>query len=143
MIDSPRRNRSLVGRAAVLAAALLLGTACETDDRTDPSISADVERNSGGALEAITVKGKGFSANGPVLMTALMTATSGNAGPYTEEEIQADGSGEITFERRPMACPQPADYKQGSWVRVIARDTNTGKSSAVTLNPGGEPDCRA
>ena len=93
-------------------------------------------------MEKLTVEGKGFTANGTVLVSAVMAATGGNARPYVEEEVQADGEGKIRWERQPVPCPQPADYERGSWVSVVARDMTSGISGSELLEPGGEPDCR-
>ncbi|MDQ3640377.1 MAG: hypothetical protein M3450_02615 [Actinomycetota bacterium] len=90
----------------------------------------------------MTLKGKGFTPNGQVLVTAVMAASGGNASPYVEQEVRADASGEIRWEGRPVPCPQPADYERGSWVRVIARDMTSGISGSELLEPGNEPDCR-
>lgn len=38
-------------------------------------------------MEAVTLKGKGFTPNGPVLVTPVMAATGGNARPYVEQEV--------------------------------------------------------
>lgn len=145
MIVSTSRQTSRVARGLSLlgVAALLLLTGCsDSSSERDPSISAEEERSSAGVLEALTVEGDGFTPNGTVLVTMLMAGSGGNASPYVEEEIQADGEGKIQFERRPPTCPQPADYERGSWVSVIARDMTSGISGSATLDPGQEPDCR-
>lgn len=125
-------------------ALLVLAVGCSTQSSSpgDPSISAKEDRGSGGRLDGLTVEGKGFTSNGTVLVTLLMAATGGNASPYVEEEVQADGEGEFRFERQPVPCPQPADYQSGSWVSVIARDMTSGISGSDRLGPGQEPDCR-
>ncbi|HEV2761000.1 MAG TPA: hypothetical protein VGV86_15680 [Acidimicrobiales bacterium] len=92
-------------------------------------------------MEAVTLKGKGFTPNGQVLVTAVMAASGGNARPYVEQEVRADEKGEIRWEGRPVPCPEPADYERGSWVSVIARDMTSGISGSEQLNPGKEPDC--
>ena len=141
------RTRS-VSRSGVLRLSaillLLLAVSCQSGDSSpgDPSISAKEDRGAGGTLEGLTVEGKGFTPNGPVLVTAVMAATGGNASPYVEEEVRADNNGEIRYERRPVACPQPADYERGSWVSVIARDMTSGISGSEQLQPGEQPDCR-
>ena len=146
MIDSTERHGSRLTRALGGAgiAVLLLGGACASDSSVNynPRISADADRTSGGALEKLTVKGKHFSPNGTVLVTVAMAATGGNAGPYVEEQVQADGDGKILYERQPMKCPEPKDYERGSFTLVIARDMATGISGSVPLDPGGEPDCK-
>ncbi len=123
---------------------LLLAASCSSDSASpgDPSISADAERGSNGVLEKLTVEGKGFTPNGTVLVTAVMAATGGNARPYVEEQVQADGEGKLRYERSPMPCPQPVDYERGSWVSVVARDMTSGISGSELLEPGQEPDCR-
>ena len=144
MIDPTRGHGSRVARVLRLAgvALLLLAAACSNTADRDPHISADDERGSSGMLEALTVEGKDFTPNGPVLVTVVMAATGGNASPYIEETIQADASGEIRYEKRPVPCPQPADYQRGSFINVIARDMTSGISGSDTLEPGQEPDCR-
>lgn len=102
----------------------------------------DDERSSAGSLEGLKVEGEGFTPNGTVLVTFLMAATGGNASPYVEEQVSADGDGKISFERRPLNCPQPADYESGRWTSVIARDSSSGISGSANLDPGREPDCR-
>lgn len=135
------RSKVLRVSGAVL---LLLAVGCSSDSSSlgDPSISAEETRGAGGKMEGLTVEGKGFTPNGPVLITALMAASGGNASPYVEEQVQADGAGKIRYERRPVPCPQPADYERGSWVSVIARDMTSGISGSDQLDPGQEPDCR-
>lgn len=145
MIVSTGRQTSRVARGLSLlgVTALLLLTGCsDSSSERDPSISAKEERSSAGVLEALTVEGDGFTPNGTVLVTMLMAGSGGNASPYVEEETQADAEGKIQFERRPPACPQPADYERGSWVSVTARDMTSGISGSETLDPGEEPDCR-
>jgi hypothetical protein len=145
MSDSTTRSRGRSRAFRLSATALLvLAVGCSTGTSTpgDPSINAKDERGSGGRLEGLTVEGKGFTSNGTVLVTLLMSAAGGNASPYIEEEVQADGNGEIRYERQPVPCPQPADYERGSWVSVIARDMTSGISGSDSLEPGQEPDCR-
>ncbi len=146
MIDSRSRRGSAITRMlwlpAVVFSLVAVGCSDSTTANGDPTISADVDRGAGGQIEGITVEGKRFSSNGPVLVTMLMSATGGNTNPYVEETIQADAEGKIRFEKRPPTCPQPVDYERGSWVSVIARDMNSGISSSEVLSPGGEPDCR-
>ena len=124
-------------------ALLLLTTAAACSDReVDFAIDVEQERSEGGALQGLVVDGSGFTPNGTVLVTLVMSTTGGNARPYVEEEIQADGNGEFRFERRPPACPQPVDYERGSWTLVVARDMTEGISGSEQLTPGVEPDCR-
>ena len=145
MIDPTRRQGSPVARVLRLCGItlFLLAAACgETSSDRDPSISADEERSEQGSLQALIVEGKHFTPNSPVLVTVVMAATGGTASPYVEETIQADGEGKIMYERRPVPCPQPADYERGSWINVIARDMTSGISGSDLLEPGREPDCR-
>ena len=146
MSGSTTRSRSLTRVLGLLATVVLMVTvSCSSQDTgtDDPSVSADVERSSSGKMEAVTLKGKGFTPNGSVLVTAVMAASGGNASPYVEQEVRADGKGEIRWEARPVPCPQPADYARGSWVSVIARDMTSGISGSDLLEPGNEPDCRS
>lgn len=146
MIESTIRRRSRLSTAVLSSgiALLLLAAGCSQSvtGAGDPSISVDDERSSTGSLEALKVEGKGFTPNGTVLVTFLMAATGGNASPYVEEQVSADAEGMIRFERRPVTCPQPANYERGSWISVIARDSSSGISGAAYLDPGREPDCR-
>ena len=144
MNDSRRRRGARVKRVLWLPAIVfsLVAAGCSDSSTGDPTISADADRGSAGNLESLTVEGKRFTPNGPVLVTLLMAASGGNVNPYVEETIQADGEGKIQFEKRPPTCPQPVDYDRGSWVSVIARDVTSGISSSEVLSPGGEPDCR-
>jgi hypothetical protein len=130
----------MLGGSAV--ALLLLTAACSESDLTDPRISADEERSSAGSLEALTVKGKGFTPNGDVLVTVLMAGSGANASPYIEETVKADAEGELTYERRPLPCPSDGGYGTGVWTVVSMRDQTTGISGSDQLSPGGEPDCR-
>lgn len=144
MIDPTTRRRSrfsgaLLGSCFVL---LLLAAGCSNSNRGDPSIAVDEDRTEAGDLEGLTVTGTGFTPNGTVLVTMLMSATGGNANPYVEEQISADAEGEIRLERRPVPCPQPADYERGNWTSVTARDMTTGISGSERVKPGGVPDCR-
>jgi hypothetical protein len=134
------RARRVLGCSAV--ALLLLTAACSESEVTDPRISADEERSAAGSLEALTVKGKGFTPNGDVLVTVLMAASGANASPYIEETVQADADGELTYERRPLPCPQASGYGTGVWTLVSMRDQTTGISGSDQLSAGGEPDCR-
>ena len=145
MTVSTTRSRSQSKVLGLLATALLMVTvSCSSQDiaTSDPSISADVDRASDGKMEAVTLKGKNFTPNGQVLVTAVMAASGGNASPYVEQEVRADANGEFRWEGRPVPCPQPADYERGSWTRVIARDMTSGISGSEVLEPGKEPDCR-
>ncbi len=139
MITSTNRQSSRFSRVVrVSAIALLLVAAgCSNDVKNgDPTISAKVTRSSSGKLEALTVKGSRFTPDGPVLITTLLSG-----GPYVEQTVQADANGKVTFEGRPLKCPEPA--ATGSWVTVIGRDMTSGISGSVVLSPGGEPDCKA
>ena len=124
-------------------AMLLVATGCSSDTSAagDPSISVSDDRGSGDKLEKLTVEGDGYTSNGTVLVTVLMSAIGGNVNPYVEEEVQADGEGSFTYERQPVPCPQPVDYDRGSFISVIARDMTSGISASRSLEPGGEPDC--
>jgi hypothetical protein len=145
MIRSTRRHGSRVARALGLSSIALLlvaaGCSSDTGQQRDPSISAKEDRNSAGMLEGLTVTGKHFTPSGTVLMTVLMAASGPNASPYFEEEIQADASGNIKYEKRPVPCPQTPDYKSGSWTLVTARDMSSGISGSDSLHPGSTPDC--
>ena len=144
MSGSTARSRFQSKVLGLLAIAfLMVAVGCSSQDiaTSDPSISADVDRASSGKMEAVTLKGKGFTPNGQVLVTAVMAASGGNARPYVEQEVRADEKGEIRWEGRPVPCPKPADYERGSWVSVIARDMTSGISGSEQLNPGKEPDC--
>lgn len=123
-------------------ALLLLAAGCEDTVKDEFSITAREDRGSGGALEGLTVEGKGFTPNGTVLVTTVLSASGGNTRPYVEEQIQADGDGNFRYERRPPSCPQPVDYQRGSWTLVVARDMTSGISGSEQLDPGREPDCR-
>jgi hypothetical protein len=144
MIRSTNRQRSRVAsmlRGSAVAL-LLLTAACSESEITDPQISADEERSSAGSLEALTVKGKGFTPNGDVLVTVNMAGSGANASPYAEETTKADGEGNLLYERRPLPCPAAGGYGTGVWTVVTARDMTTGISGSDQLSPGGEPDCR-
>ena len=136
-----RRLRSKALRLAAIALLLLVAAGCEDTLETEYNITADADRGSGGALQALTVNGKGFTENGTVLITVVLTATGGDANPYIEEEIQAGADGKFKYEKRPLPCPQPANYKTGSWSLVVARDMSSGISGSDRLDPGSEPDC--
>ncbi|MGH9265039.1 MAG: hypothetical protein ACRD1D_10150 [Acidimicrobiales bacterium] len=129
-------------RLPAIALLLALGAAACSELEEDFAVDVEEERGAGGMLEGIVVDGSGFSPNGPVLITVVLSATGGNVRPYVEETIQADANGEFRFERRPLSCPQPADYESGSWTLVVARDMTEGISGSETLSPGTEPDCR-
>ena len=139
MIDSTRRHGSPVTRVLRLCgiALLLLAAGCGDTGPRDPNISADEERSSSGTLEALTVEGNDFTPNGPVLVTVVMAATGGTASPYIEETIQADAEGKIRYERRPVPCPQPADYQRGTWINVIARDMSQVSAGRIAWSPEG------
>jgi hypothetical protein len=121
---------------------LLLAVGCGDNLKDEFKVSAKEDRGSSGMLEGLTVDGKGFTANGTVLVTLLMSATGGNTGPYLEEQVQADGSGKFKYEKRPVPCPQPSDYQSGSYTLFVARDQQSGISGSAQLHPGGQPDCR-
>jgi hypothetical protein len=123
-------------------AVLLLAVGCQTSSNGDPSISAKADRSSAGVLEGLKVQGKRFTPNGQVLVTALMAASGPIATPYVEETVQADANGKLTYERKPLNCPQ-GDYGHGSWITVTARDMTSGISGSATLDPGNQPDCTA
>ena len=129
-------------RLSGIALLLTLGVAACSDDPGDFAIDVEQERGAGGVLEGLVVEGSGFSPNGTVLITMVLSATGGTANPYTEEQIMADANGEFRFERRPPTCPQPPDYQRGSFTLVVARDMTEGISGSETLTPGAEPDCR-
>jgi hypothetical protein len=146
MIDSTKRRGSrftrVLGTSGI--ALLLLAAGCSSDVQNgNPQISAKETRSSAGALEALTVTGKRFTPNGMVHITVLLAGGATDASPYHEEDIQADADGKIRYEKRPVPCPQPADYGQGSWTLVTARDTSSGISGSRVLSPGGVPDCKA
>jgi hypothetical protein len=144
MIDSKVRHGSGLARALGGAgiAFLLFASACSSDSNDfNPRVTADADRSSSGALEKLTVKGKHFTPNGKVLVTVAMAATGGNASPYLEETVDADGEGHILYERQPVKCPEPKDYQRGSFISVITRDMTTGISGSTPLDPGDAPDC--
>ncbi len=120
---------------------LLVAAACGEYVR-DFHITVDEERGANGVLEAVVVNGEGFTANGEVLITYVLTATGGNTRPYVEQQVMADGNGDFRHEARPVPCPQPADYQSGSFTLIVARDVQSGISGAAQLEPGAEPDCR-
>jgi hypothetical protein len=122
-------------------AALVLAAGCSSSSPGDPSISAKADRSSGGSLQGLKVQGQGFTPNGFVLVTALLAGSGPDVSPYVEETVQADADGKFTYERKPLHCPQPADYGKGSWTSVVARDASSGISGSATLDPGREPDC--
>jgi hypothetical protein len=129
-------------RLSGIALLLALTAAACSDGPGDFAIDVEEERGDNGALQGLVVDGSGFTPNGTVLITLVMSATGGNVNPYVEEQIQADGSGSFRFERRPPSCPQPVDYERGSWTLVVARDMTEGISGSEQLSPGAEPDCR-
>jgi len=145
MFGSTRRHGSRLTRALYVPGMALLLTAAGCSDSTntagDPQISADADRTDGGKLETLTVKGKRYTPNGQVLVTVAAAATGGNANPYVEETVQADGSGKFEWKKQPVPCPQPVDYERASYIRVIARDMTGGISSSRVLDPGGQADC--
>lgn len=147
MFHSTTSVRPRPARMVLLAtsAALVLAVGCSSSATvpTNPSISVSQDRSKDGSLQGLTVTGDGFSPNGTVLVTTLMAASGPDTSPYVEETIQADGSGKIKWEKKPVPCPQAGDYGKGSWTSVVARDANSGISAAETLNPGNTPDCTA
>lgn len=146
MSDSTTRRgtgftRALAGSGIAL---LLLTAACSSDVKNgDPKISTKETRSKAGALEALTVTGQHFTPSGQVHVTLLLAGGAANASPYVEEDIQADSNGKIRYEKRPVPCPSTADYGQGSFTLVTARDTASGISGSRVLTPGGTPDCKA
>ena len=92
-------------------------------------------------LEGVVIEGEGFTPNGTVMVTYVLTVTGGNTQPYVEENVQADGNGEFRLEKQPIPCPQPADYERVSWTLIVARDMTSGISVSQTLEPGQTPDC--
>ncbi len=146
MIESTKRRGTrftkVLGASGITL--LLLATGCTSDVQGgDPQISAKQERGDSGVLEALTVTGKRFTPNGMVHVTLLLAGGESNASPYVEEDIQADSDGKIRYEKRPVPCPSTADYGQGSFTLVTARDTTSGISGSRVLDPGGTPDCKA
>lgn len=138
----PARTARLTWLAVAASLVLAVGCSSQSGAERNPSISASVDRSKDGSLQGVTVTGSGFSANGPVLISALMAASGNDKSPYLEETIQADGSGKIKWEKKPIPCPQ-SDYGTGSWTRITARDTNSGISGSALLTPGGAPDCHS
>ena len=122
-------------------ALLLVATGC-SDYEKEYDISVDDSRGAGGVLEGVVVEGQGFSPNATVLVTFVLSTTGGVAPPYVAEPVQADGNGEFRLERRPLNCPQPPDYRSGSWTLITARDMTSGISGSERLETGQEPDCR-
>ena len=133
------RLTRLLGACGV---ALLLATAACSDYDKEYDITVDDTRGAGDVLEGVVVEGKGFSPSSPVLVTFVLSASGGNAQPYIEETVQSDANGEFRLEKRPLNCPQPADYRNGSWTLVVARDMNSGISGSKRLEAGEQPDCR-
>jgi hypothetical protein len=129
-------------RLSCIALLLMLGAAACGDDAGDFAVDVEEERGENGVLQGLVVDGSGFTPNGTVLVSLVLSATGGNVNPYVEEQIQADANGEFRYERRPPTCPQPADYQRGSWTLVVARDMTEGISGSEQLSPGAEPDCR-
>ena len=138
--QASRVNRAIRASAVAL---LVLAAGCSTGTQSggDPDISADADRSSSGALEALKVKGSKFTPNGEVLVTVLLVGDGPNSNQYIEEKIQADANGKINFERRPLPCPTATGYGAGSWTWVAARDTGSGISGGEPINPGKTPDC--
>jgi hypothetical protein len=136
-------SRATKALRASAIALLLLAVGCGNTSSAggDPTINADVERGASGALEALTVDGKKFTPNGEVLVTVLLVGDGPNTSQYVEETIQADGNGEIQYERRPLPCPTATGYGAGRWTLVSARDMTTGISGSEPLTPGSGPDC--
>jgi hypothetical protein len=146
MTQSTGRHGSRIMRVLGTSgvAALLLAAGCSNSSTGgDPSIHAKADRTDAGTMQALKVDGKHFTPNGPVLVTVLLSGSGANASPYVEETIQADADGKIKYEKRPVACPQPATYGSGSWTLVTARDMTSGISGSASLDPGAEPDCKS
>ena len=121
--------------------ALLLVAAGCSEYEKEYHITVDDRRGAGNMLEGVVVEGEGFSPNGTVLVTFVLTTTGGSDQPYVEENVQADGNGEFRLEKQPIPCPQPADYQSGSWTLIVARDQTSGISGSQTLEAGQTPDC--
>jgi hypothetical protein len=121
-------------------ALLLVAAGCGEYEK-EYTISVEDRRGESGMLEGVVIDGEGFSPNGTVMVTYVLSVTGGNAQPYVEENVQADGNGEFRVEKQPLPCPQPADYRSGSWTLIVARDMTSGISGSQTLEPGGQPDC--
>jgi hypothetical protein len=121
-------------------ALFLVAAGCGDYDK-EYHITVDDRRGAGNMLEGVVIEGEGFSPNGSVLVTFVLSATGGNTQPYVEETIQADANGEFRLEKQPLTCPQPADYRSGSWTLIVARDQTSGISGSQTLEPGEQPDC--
>lgn len=126
--------------AASGLAVVLVAAGCSDYDK-EYSISVDDRRGAGDTLEGVVVEGKGFSPNSNVLVTFVLSATGGNTRPYIEETVQADAEGTFRLERQPIPCPQPPDYRAGSWTLVVARDEASGISGSQAIEPGDQPDC--
>jgi hypothetical protein len=146
MIDSRirqgwRHSRALGGCAAAL---LLLTVGCKSTsagNTTNPSISLKENRSSAGVLQGVKVTGHHFTPNGAVHITALLAASGSDGEPYVEEDIKADAKGDITYDRQPLKCPEPADYGKGSWISLSARDTTSGIADTALFHAGRQPDC--
>ena len=143
MSDVTRCRRRPARLLWLSAAALVVAVGCSSQSGTtgDPRISAKEDRSSSGMLEGLTVKGHGFTPNTQVLVTTLMAASGPDTGPYVEETVQADANGKLTWTKKPVPCPQPADYGKGSYVLVTARDMTSGISGSDSIHPGNTPDC--
>lgn len=128
-------------RAAAVALLVLAAGCGQEATGGDPRISVDDDRGAGGVLEGLTVNGSRFTSNGEVLVTVLLVGNGPNPSQYVEETIQADGDGRITYERRPLPCPQATEYGNGSWTLVTARDMTSGISASRPLTPGSTADC--
>ena len=134
--------RSRVLRLAAIALVAVLAVACSEYEK-DFHVSLEEERgDNNGALQGLVVNGKGFTPNGRVLVTFVLSATGGTTNPYVEETINADGNGEFRLEKKPVPCPQPPDYRSGVYTLVVARDDSAGISGSATLEGGREPDCQ-
>jgi hypothetical protein len=119
---------------------LLVAAGCGEYEK-EYSISVEDRRGAGNMLEGVVIEGEGFSPNGTVLVTYVLSATGGNTQPYVEENVQADGNGEFRLEKQPVPCPQPADYRSGSFTLIVARDMTSGIAGSQTLEAGEQPDC--
>lgn len=143
MTGSTRQvSRATKAVRASAVALLVLAAGCGTQTvGGDPRISADADRGTSGAMEALTVQGSKFTPNGEVVVTVLLVGDGPNPSQLVEEKIQADGDGRIQFERQPLPCPTATGYGAGRWTWVSARDMSSGISSGRPITPGSSADC--